>query len=346
MACRCPTRARRASVSGTMADRDEIVRYLDETLEAALYRDHLPLGLQVPGGRRGAARLHGRLRVARRVRARRGGRRADADRPPRPVLGRLAAPDRACSSGGGSRRCSATTCRWSPTTCRSTGTTSSATTRCSRRCSASSRWSRSATTAAACSAATGRSRRPSRRRRWRHGSARRIGSPPLVFARRPRPGAERRRHLRRRGARRSRAAAALGLDCFITGEPEEDSPYLAAELGVTLIAAGHNATETVGVQAVGDRLVREIRRHDGIPRRSRTPSGSRSCHDRCRRPVPVVRFSTWNRKVIGTERRGYAHLRSSGFPRPTGSMSAVGFVFQGLFSKAPASRRARRWRIT
>lgn len=58
------------------------------------------------------------------------------------------------------------------------------------------------------------------------------------------------------GAARDIAAAAeLGLDCFITGEPNEDSPYLAAELGVTLIAAGHNATETVGVRAVGDRLV-------------------------------------------------------------------------------------------
>jgi putative NIF3 family GTP cyclohydrolase 1 type 2 len=55
-------------------------------------------------------------------------------------------------------------------------------------------------------------------------------------------------------AREIGAAADLGLDCFITGEPEEDSPYLAAELGVTLIAAGHNATETVGVRAVGDRL--------------------------------------------------------------------------------------------
>ncbi len=54
------------------------------------------------------------------------------------------------------------------------------------------------------------------------------------------------------------AAAELGLDCFITGEPEEDSPYLATELGVTLIAAGHHATETVGVQAVGERLVREF----------------------------------------------------------------------------------------
>jgi putative NIF3 family GTP cyclohydrolase 1 type 2 len=55
-------------------------------------------------------------------------------------------------------------------------------------------------------------------------------------------------------AREIPAAADFGLDCLITGEPEEDSPYLSAELGVTLIAAGHHATETVGVRAVGDRL--------------------------------------------------------------------------------------------
>jgi len=48
-----------------------------------------------------------------------------------------------------------------------------------------------------------------------------------------------------------RQAAAAGLDAFVTGEPREDSAYVAAELGVHLIAAGHNATETVGVQAVG-----------------------------------------------------------------------------------------------
>jgi dinuclear metal center YbgI/SA1388 family protein len=48
-----------------------------------------------------------------------------------------------------------------------------------------------------------------------------------------------------------RQAAAAGLDAFVTGEPREDSTYVAAELGVHLIAAGHNATETVGVQALG-----------------------------------------------------------------------------------------------
>src|SRR6185436_10000781 len=38
-----------ALASPPMAQRDAIVRYLDETLEADQYRDHLPLGLQVPG---------------------------------------------------------------------------------------------------------------------------------------------------------------------------------------------------------------------------------------------------------------------------------------------------------
>lgn len=47
-----------------------------------------------------------------------------------------------------------------------------------------------------------------------------------------------------------RQAAARGLDAFVTGEPREDSASLARELGVHLIAAGHNATETVGVQAL------------------------------------------------------------------------------------------------
>jgi len=80
-----------------------------------------------------------------------------------------------------------------------------------------------------------------------------IGSRPLVLAGGTDP-------VRRVGvisggaAKEIAAAAEIGLDCFITGEPDEDSPYLAAELGVTFIAAGHNATETVGVQAVGQRL--------------------------------------------------------------------------------------------
>jgi dinuclear metal center YbgI/SA1388 family protein len=49
-------------------------------------------------------------------------------------------------------------------------------------------------------------------------------------------------------------AAALGLDAFISGEPEEDSRAQAKELGITYLAGGHHATETFGVRAVGSLL--------------------------------------------------------------------------------------------
>src|SRR5689334_20750205 len=54
----------------------------------------------------------------------------------------------------------------------------------------------------------------------------------------------------------------------------------------------------------------------------------------------------WNRRMIGTERSGFAHDRSDRFRRPTGSLSAVGFVFQRPIFTAPERRRARTWRIT
>ena len=59
-------------------------------------------------------------------------------------------------------------------------------------------------------------------------------------------------------ARGIRAAAGLGLDAWLTGEPSEDSRALAAELGISFIAAGHYATETFGVQALGRELVQRF----------------------------------------------------------------------------------------
>src|SRR5215217_4862390 len=47
-------------------------------------------------------------------------------------------------------------------------------------------------------------------------------------------------------------AAALGLDAFLTGEPKEHVMADATELGIHFIAAGHYATETFGVRALGD----------------------------------------------------------------------------------------------
>jgi dinuclear metal center YbgI/SA1388 family protein len=49
-------------------------------------------------------------------------------------------------------------------------------------------------------------------------------------------------------------AVALGLDAFLTGEPREHVMADAREAGIHFIAAGHYATETFGVRALGDRL--------------------------------------------------------------------------------------------
>jgi dinuclear metal center YbgI/SA1388 family protein len=49
-------------------------------------------------------------------------------------------------------------------------------------------------------------------------------------------------------------AAAEGYDLFLTGEPEEETVYVARELGIHFVAAGHYATERLGVQALAERL--------------------------------------------------------------------------------------------
>ncbi len=49
-------------------------------------------------------------------------------------------------------------------------------------------------------------------------------------------------------------AAHEGYDALVTGEPEEPSFHTARELGITLIAGGHHATERLGVQALGEHL--------------------------------------------------------------------------------------------
>lgn len=50
-------------------------------------------------------------------------------------------------------------------------------------------------------------------------------------------------------------AIEAGVDAYITGEPSEPGMALAAEAGVAFIAAGHYATETFGVRALGELLV-------------------------------------------------------------------------------------------
>lgn len=49
-------------------------------------------------------------------------------------------------------------------------------------------------------------------------------------------------------------AAARGLDALVTGDVREPTMAEARELGLTVIGAGHEATERLGVQALGQEL--------------------------------------------------------------------------------------------
>ena len=49
-----------------------------------------------------------------------------------------------------------------------------------------------------------------------------------------------------------------GLDAFMTGEPSEKAFGLAHDAGIVYIAAGHHATETLGVQRLGELLARDF----------------------------------------------------------------------------------------
>jgi dinuclear metal center YbgI/SA1388 family protein len=67
------------------------------------------------------------------------------------------------------------------------------------------------------------------------------------------------------GGRSVHEAIAAGSDAFITGEAEEWSRALAREAGIHFIAAGHHATETFGVRALGEHLAERFDvRHEYI----------------------------------------------------------------------------------
>jgi len=54
------------------------------------------------------------------------------------------------------------------------------------------------------------------------------------------------------GSSQIHEAIALGLDAFLTGEPSEPAMADAREGAIHFIAAGHYATETFGIQRLGD----------------------------------------------------------------------------------------------
>ena len=80
-----------------------------------------------------------------------------------------------------------------------------------------------------------------------------LGSEPVVFAHGP-ERVERAAVITGGAARHLVDAAGAGYDLFLTGEPAEPSMHTARELGIHFVAAGHYATERIGIQALTERL--------------------------------------------------------------------------------------------
>jgi dinuclear metal center YbgI/SA1388 family protein len=60
------------------------------------------------------------------------------------------------------------------------------------------------------------------------------------------------------------AAAAQGLDAYLSGEASEQTFYIARETGIQFFGAGHHATERYGVAALGGHLADKYRLAHGV----------------------------------------------------------------------------------
>jgi dinuclear metal center YbgI/SA1388 family protein len=83
------------------------------------------------------------------------------------------------------------------------------------------------------------------------------GRAPIVFGNGP-PRIERIAIVTGGGGSRIIEAGHEGFDALVTGEPEEPALQASRELGIHFLAGGHYATETFGVQALGELLAREF----------------------------------------------------------------------------------------
>jgi dinuclear metal center YbgI/SA1388 family protein len=84
------------------------------------------------------------------------------------------------------------------------------------------------------------------------------GRPPLVIAPDPNHSIKSIGIVSGGGTSYINEAIELGLDSFMTGEPSEKAFGIAHDSGITYIAAGHHATETLGVKRLGELLARDF----------------------------------------------------------------------------------------
>jgi dinuclear metal center YbgI/SA1388 family protein len=100
-------------------------------------------------------------------------------------------------------------------------------------------------------------RPPTEAQRFARRVSEKLGREPLVFPHGP-DTVKRAAIVTGRGGRYFKDAAAAGYDLFLTGEAEEPALHLARELGVHYVAAGHYATERLGVQALAKKLAEQF----------------------------------------------------------------------------------------
>ena len=234
---------------GAVARRDEVIAFADDLLDLAAWPDY---GADGHAGRRRGRGDEDRVRglgLARAVRAGGGGRRATSCSSTTGCSGTTSRGRSTTACGASSRRSSGRASRSPPTTSRSTRTRRSATTRCSRASSASSVEAPFADIGVG-----GRLEPPVDPSAFGNGSRERLGREPTSFL--EGPGAGRRVAIISGGGRALRRPRRPheGYDLFLTGEPAEPSLHAARELGIHFVAAGHYATERLGVQALAARL--------------------------------------------------------------------------------------------
>jgi dinuclear metal center YbgI/SA1388 family protein len=101
-------------------------------------------------------------------------------------------------------------------------------------------------------------RPPTEAQRFARRVSEKLGREPLVFPHGP-DTVTRAAVVTGRGGKYFKDAAAAGYDLFLTGEAEEPALHLARELGVHYVAAGHYATERLGVQALAKKLAEHFK---------------------------------------------------------------------------------------
>ena len=246
--------------------RDEIIAYLDELLDAGSFDDYGPNGLQVPGADEveqvvtAVSAAPGAVRAGRRAGAQLvlchhgifwgGSARPDrrADEAPaedavrrRPVAGRLP-PAARRARGGGQQRPDLDGLGFEPAEpfAAAKGRPIGWVGRCRpSRCPSTTLLDR-------CARAVRARRRSALPRRAR----RRSTTLGVVSG---------------GGAGELAEAAALGLDAFVTGEPSEPAMADARETGIHFIAGGHWATETFGIRRLGELLAERVRGRARVP---------------------------------------------------------------------------------